>query len=391
MSVYLSMNFAVLLLPYKNLSNQLKLFDTMYNTEEIKDAFVPIGTFNKSRLRILNPITHSFTKGDSEIEWTTSEGRYVDDDGEECELFFELSDAFCFGVNGVYEIGTKKDDKIIENMKGLQMCYPLTGMKTIENPTKDEKYTQRILEALWGATWKKMQEECEMEELRVPNPSYNSYLAAVKRKNPEYAVKPVFAFPQKIDPKNSTKKIEDRSKPRRVFIKFRTKGEGRKMRCFTQIYGPGDRQDKTGLKYFNVRGRVHPVIKWAGVFWGSHGQKASHGASVRLRVEQMNYTPLADEIPKRRMLPSNSAPPIEEDNSDNEDRYDSTGEDEGFENPGDDENPADIIKGDGSESSGEDESEKISLPPRSKKFQRLAARRKSLLLKNRRAKKNIKR
>lgn len=328
-------------------------------TTDVKDIFVPTGTFDKTRLRVLDPVTHSFTKGDSEIEWTTSEGRYIDDDGEECELFFELPEQFCFGINAVYPVGTAKEDKHLENIVGLQICYPLTGMKTIENPTKDEKYIQRVFQALWQVAWDKMQVECEKEELLVPNPTYNSYLAAQKRKNPEMAVKPVFAFPQKTDPKNSKKKVEDRSKPRRVYAKLLTKGNGRKMRCITQIYGPGDKQDKTGLRYMDKRGKVHPLFKWEGVFWGSHGQKAPYGASIRLRIAQMNFTPQSEGVPKRRMLAPNSAPPEEDDSSDDEGAFsaggshdDAGGEDEGFAQPGDDENPMDALDGSDEEGSG---------------------------------------
>ena len=42
-----------------------------------------------------------------------------------------------------------------------------------------------------------------------------------------------------------------------------------------------------------------------GISWGSHGQKASYGASVRLRVTEMNFTPVFfSSIPRRRMLGS---------------------------------------------------------------------------------------
>ncbi len=337
------------------------------DTEEVKDIFVPIGTFDKTRLRILDPVAHSFMKGNSEVEWTTSEGRYINDDGEECELYFDLPEQFCFGINAVYGVGTETEDKTLENAKGLQICYSLTGMKTIENPTKDEKYAISVLKALWEASWDKMQAECERsDDLLVPNPTYNSFLAAQKRKDPELAVKPIFAYPQKPDPKNPKKKVEDRTKPQRAYIKLLTKGEGRKMRCQTQIYGPGDKQDKTGLKYIDVRGRIHPLFKWEGVFWGSHGQKAPYGASVRLRVAQMNFTPQPDEIPKRRMLSPNAAPAVEDDGSDDDGhgRY-ATGqgehdeaygsEDEGFIKPGDDDDPMDVLKSAGKDKKAEED------------------------------------
>ena len=67
-----------------------------------------------------------------------------------------------------------------------------------------------------------------------------------------------------------------------------------------------------------IRGVGHPVVHWDGIFCGSHGQKASYGASVRLRVSEMNFTPIEDSsVPHRRMLAPNTSL-LEQDVSDNE-------------------------------------------------------------------------
>ena len=56
-----------------------------------------------------------------------------------------------------------------------------------------------------------------------------------------------------------------------------------------------------------VSGFGHPVIHWDGIFWGSHGQ-TSYGASARLRVSEMNFTPSDYNNKTRfRMLPTNKA------------------------------------------------------------------------------------
>ena len=52
-----------------------------------------------------------------------------------------------------------------------------------------------------------------------------------------------------------------------------------------------------------IFGNCQLVVKWDGIFWGTHG-KNSHGASIRLRVTEMNFTPdLKRDAPSRRMLP----------------------------------------------------------------------------------------
>lgn len=356
--------------------------------------------FDAKKLKILDPVKNSFSRGGSTIEWVTSEGRYLNNEGKPCELYFALPEAFCFGVNGNYKFGTEKEDQIPENLTGFQICYPLTSMKTIENPTESEKHVKSVFDALFNAVWKKMQEECEKDDLQVPNPSYSACLAAQKKKNPTYAVKPVYSHKMVYD-KKTKKKEPDMETPARTYIKLLTKGKGRKMRCQSLIYGPGDKQDKTGLKYIDVRGNVMPVIKWDGVFWGSHGQKAPYGASVRLRVSEMNFTPQSDGAPPRRMLNANTSPKELDISDDDEnigytkpgskDDDDQSGEDEGF---GDDVNPVDGLRkkteendsDDDSESNEEEESE----PKKKTKKKLTMAQRRKLALKKKRARKSKK-
>ena len=64
-----------------------------------------------------------------------------------------------------------------------------------------------------------------------------------------------------------------------------------------------------------VHGACHPVVHWNGIFWGSHGQ-ASYGASIRLRVTEMNFSPRLMErsVPRRRM----PEPKLDENESDDD-------------------------------------------------------------------------
>jgi hypothetical protein len=323
--------------------------------DEVLEIFIPLGSFDKSRLRILDPVSHSFTRGDSEIEWCTSEGRYVDDHGVERELYFQLPEQFSFGTNASYPINTSKEDKEPDNRIGYQVCYPITSMKTTENPTKVELYAQYILDSLADVTWDKLVEQCDEsidpEDRKVPNPTYNSYLGARRGDsfNRSAAVKPPYAFPMTI-PKGQKKKVVDRSKPQRSYIKLITKGTGRSLRCITSIYGPGDKKESP-VRYLEVRGRITPVVKWCGVFWGSHGQISSHGASIRLRISEMNFTPITDGGPKTRMLSPNTSIPEEDSDSDNEKEVaynksyddDDDDEDECFVKPTDDDNASDML------------------------------------------------
>ena len=371
------------------------------NREEVPEIFVPLGECKKERLRVLDPVTHTFTKGDSEIEWCTSEGRYVNDEGVECEVYFELPEQFSFGTNASYPIGTSKEDKILDNMTGIQICYPITSMKTIENPTKTELAGKQIFDFLEEVTWDKMENLCDPqidpEDRIIPRPAYNSYVAAVGGKTirKSEAVKPPYGFPMVPIKGQKNKKEEDRSKPQRAYIKLITKGEGRNLRCMTSVYGPGDRK-VSALKYIDVKGKMTPVIKWEGVFWGSHGQKAPYGASVRLRVSEMNFSPASDGGPRRRMLGRNTTP-IEEDISDEENETpvqetQGTEQDEDFTRPDEGEDLTGML---GKEEPAKEEEElpkeEEELPkeePKKKKAPMSSARRKELLEKKKRAKEN---
>ena len=55
------------------------------------------------------------------------------------------------------------------------------------------------------------------------------------------------------------------------------------------IYGPGDKK-LSPFRCISVHGSCQPVVKWDGIYWGAHGRN-SHGASVRLRVSEMNFSP----------------------------------------------------------------------------------------------------
>lgn len=282
------------------------------------EIFVPLGEFDPARLEVGPPVTHTFKKGDQNISWTTSPGFYLNEDGEKCVPYFELPEAYCFGVNEKYPIGTSKDDQTPENISGYQVCYPLTSLATIENPSDDEKYARTLLTSLRESIWEAMQRECELddEERTVPAPTYNSYLGATKGKriNPDYAIKPIYSFPMVQEGK---RKVEDRSKPERIYIPLITSGSGRKLRNHTRIHGPGDKKLNV-RQCVNVSGRCHPVVRWDGAFWGPHCQK-TYGGSTRLKLSEMNFTPRTAGTSTRRMLNPNTAPPQEEDFSDDED------------------------------------------------------------------------
>lgn len=310
--------------------------------EEEREFYLQVGDeIDPERIILKKPTVNTYTQGSDKIEWVTQTGRYLDDEGNECELFIELPEQYYFGVNEQYPMGTKEEDQVLENLKGLQICYQIDSKNEEEND-----YVRSICDALHAATVTSLEEECAKkesdEETDLPDIAFNSWVAAERKGDSSLAVKPVYSHPMVGKGK---KKIPDLSKSERMYIKLITSGKGRKLRAITPIHGPGDKPINP-LKLVNKRGRLHPVIKWEGSFLGAHG-KSPYGSSVKFRVSEANHAPArARGLPSRRMLGKNTAPPVEDDNSSDEDFQDPRGNDkdagteDGTFQDGDDTDPA---------------------------------------------------
>jgi hypothetical protein len=305
-----------------------------------------LADFDKSRVVIHDPTVASFTIGEAEINTTTSAGRYLDDNGEECELYFAPPPQNCFGVNYIYDIGLKKEDQVPENAKGLQVCYPATTLKTVNQPTPQEQEYIDMMTGLWELAVEKGRQEAEREEPLIPAPSVASCLAAEKAKKMDRFVKPPMEFP-----KEKGKKTLDTTKPKRTYVKLVTTGKGVTLKASTKFYGPGDKPT-SALRYVDKRGTIQPCFRWEGIYWGSHGPSAPHGASLRFKLTEANYTPqTSSSVPAHRMLGKNTAP-VQEDDDDIDvsslprrpSEEDDGGEAEGFQEPGaDDANPVQAL------------------------------------------------
>jgi hypothetical protein len=246
---------------------------------------------------------------------------------------------FTFGLGYKLKFGTKIEDGTLDVAEGYQLCVCLTSVDTIEKPTADERYSINLLKALHEAAWDQMAEECERDPQVVPDVVISCFAGAnLKGKvNKNRAVKPMFSYPKKETGKGI--KVDDTSKPLRTYFPLMTYGKGRKMKNKTLIYGPGD-QKKSPESIFGKRGTVHLVLRCEDVYWGSHSD-ASYTASVRLKINDMNWIPQKTVEPKRH-LGKNTAPIEENDESDNENR-----EDDSFHNPkGNDEQDSGFINKD---------------------------------------------
>jgi hypothetical protein len=288
--------------------------------EDAEDVFITVNDdVNKWEPLIVvdGAIENSFTKGSSTITWVTS-STYVlhPTTGKHLPIYFEMEEQIIWGISGCWKIGVEDSDKTLDNIEDFQICYPLTTLGTVAKPTAPEKHCKAVFDMMWRITVAAMKRECTKPKDKrvVPSPTYNSYIAAKESDDWTDAVKPLYAPSQTKDQKTG-KKFIDPSKPEVAYIKFMTKGEGRKIRTSTKIYGPGNKP-VSPFKYMSlpstdkvsVRGKSKCVLFWDGIYWGAHG-KQPHGASARPRVSEMNFVPVqGDSGPSRRMLGDNTAP-----------------------------------------------------------------------------------
>lgn len=306
--------------------------ETQFKTSgSVSYALVPLHCYEEKRA-VLKPAKMN-KSGDN--SWCTSEGVYLDDEGKEHTLFFMMPTQRCYGVNANYDPSQKKAEVAgdVSKADGFQLAYPLTSLKTMKNPTEDEKYIRTVFDSLYQKTLERMKEEAVNDSTEMPELCINSYEGAKRKKDMTKAIKVLYNYP---NVKDSNPKTLNKEKPERTYIKLLSRGKGSKgvkVTVQSKFYGPGDQQmSHLSLLGEKGNGDWEVCCKWDGVFWGAHG-KNSHGASVRLRVYDATVNPGSGGLPSERMAPRNTAPAVEQDFGDKAEFDDPNGEEtsEGFE------------------------------------------------------------
>jgi hypothetical protein len=244
----------------------------------------------------------SFTFG-AGVKNTNSSAFYLNDDGEECELYIKAPKQQIFGVSYKYDmnLGRKLDDPDDPSLaKGLQVAYPLTSLQTIKNPTPEEQAFADCLERLWQSTVDIGMEELKKKPLGVPAYVKASYMGA------EGDMRNFIKYPAAV-PKQEDKSKGD--KPLRMYVNLISTGSGETMSVTTKFYEPGDKQ-VSPLKFIKKLGTIEPCFKFEGAYWGTHGTENSQGGSLRFKLAQANFFPGGNRnaVPNARLLPRNTAP-----------------------------------------------------------------------------------
>jgi hypothetical protein len=260
------------------------------------------GDVDMSRILIKDPETITFKSGTSS---TSSNAFYLNDDGEEVALCIHAPEQSTFGAGYKYDMNFKPDkgEQYPDKAKGLQVYYPMTSMDTIKKPAPQEAAFTKLVTDLWALGVKQGEVEASREPLLIPAVSESSYASAKLKNNMRNFMK----FPIQ-DPKI---KPEDKGpRPKSMYINLITRGIGNDMRVLTKIYSTDTDDIMPEADYINVRGTMEPCIKFEGIYWGAHG-KNSHGASLRFRILEANFTPspgFSGGVPKGRLMGGSGRP-----------------------------------------------------------------------------------
>jgi len=289
-------------------------------------ALVPLHCYEEERA-VLKPAKMN-KSGDN--KWCTSDGVYLDDAGKEHVLFIMLPTQRCYGLNANYDKSQQKAEATgdVSKADGFQLAYPLTSLKTMKNPTEDEKYIRSVFDSLNKKTTDRLREEAADESTEVPENVINNYEGAKRKKDMTRVIKPLYAHPNIKDTKPP---VPNKEKPERTYIKLLSRGKGSKGQKVTvqsKFYGPGDQQ-MSHLSLLGEKGNGDWEIccKWDGAYWGAHGPTSSIGGSTRLRVYDATVSPGSAGLPSERMAPKNTTAASEQDFGDKADYDDPSGGD----------------------------------------------------------------
>ena len=282
--------------------------------------------FNWKNIVIEPPKMNKFTKPgtQTEIKWVTSKVYCKGPHGEKLRIIFQLPKESTLGILGCWPMGMLEAEQTLDNIEGLQVLYPMTSLNTIDSPSEDEKKTTFLFDKTRELTANAMKLFCTKDETGIVklagNPAQGAYSVARDNGNILDAVKPNYDWAYE---KQGDKKIPDKKKPKRAYLKLDTKGTGSKLKCLTKIYGPGDKEVHY-TKYMcrppeYPRGDSELAIEFDSIFWGAHGPESGYGGSCKFKIYEMNFTPeSASNANRTRVLSPNTAVDGNESTSDDD-------------------------------------------------------------------------
>jgi hypothetical protein len=251
--------------------------------------------FDKRNIYAGVPTKRSFNKG--AIEVVKGDVYYLDSKGQKCIPFVEGVKQYCnFGVQARYDTKLKENERTPEKAEGYQIQMAQTSLATMKTPTPDEAYLTEVLNSFRQAIDYIATNERAAVASVIPASALSFFeMAEMKNKEskrkgepfePISAVKPIFEYGKKKDPKDQNKKIVNTDYPKSTYLRLLTQGKGLGITFETKFYnGDENEREESPKLYIDKKCSVKPLYKVDGSFWGAHGT-SPYGASLQLRLGQ---------------------------------------------------------------------------------------------------------
>lgn len=257
------------------------------------EVFIKLNTFDIDKMHVMAPETNTFKASSGmDISVTKSLVLYENDEGELCVPYIQGPRQRVF-FSGSKPI-TKQPGDDESTIVGYQVTYGVTSFFTKDEPTEEEKYFISVLDKMMKKSKQKTVEfskEVDSEgESVLPPPTVN----AVNGGKDDW-FKPVYAFPDMENPKNPKgKKIPDKDKPQRMYVKLITSGRDATLKVHTKVYDGEETINVADIVNGDSQGacEIEPVFKVESIYFGPHGSTKPYGASLQFRLDQCNYYPI---------------------------------------------------------------------------------------------------
>ena len=89
--------------------------------------------FDLDKVIVVEPETHTFTKGSSIIKWTTLNVYDLGENDSKLPIYFELAEQKLWGVFGIWPFGTPKEGQSNDKLEGFQIFILSRQQKQLVN------------------------------------------------------------------------------------------------------------------------------------------------------------------------------------------------------------------------------------------------------------------
>ncbi len=269
-------------------------------------VYLDLHQFNPDNLVVEDPAVVQYASGTSS---NLSMIYYLNEEGENCDLYFAGAPSYTFGVNTEYEY---KKEEIPANIKGYKLTYMLTDQSRVNNPTEDEKYTMDVFASLHQKVVEKAHEPGTIKILDEMIPAQVTLIEKARDRHLAHGgIKPLTSDgtvkgskPPQVDP----------AKPKRIYVKLMTYKEKstNTVKCRTVFNVGGRDVDPIALK--DVAGTITPVFHVKSVWWGDY-KKNPFAGGIQIKLSEATFVTKTFGPPRfmKSAAPTGVLPEVSED------------------------------------------------------------------------------